>query len=323
MEALSWKSRFKRRGGFKGFLFEERDFLRPELARAVLQTLAYGAVFNYPLKKEEVWQYLISRPSLFSRSQVENFLKRGSNLIREKEGYYFLPSIKGAVEQRKKRKKIALKKFARAEKFSRWAKFIPTIKLIGVSGALAVENAHKEDDIDIFIIAERGAVWTTRFLLILLAEAMKARRRPEKAGGGIKDKMCLNMFIDEDHMQIPEKEQSLFSAHEVVQMKPLYIKDNIYSRFIKDNLWVRKYLPNAVKPVLREKEEKLENKQRRSFVWGRAETVLKRLQLRYMSSKKTNEVIKDGYLRFHPSDMSEFVLRRFDQILREKGGESD
>jgi hypothetical protein len=52
------------------------------------------------------------------------------------------------------------------------------------------------------------------------------------------------MFLDEDHLEIPEKEQDLFSAHEVCQLKPIWSKDNVYQEFITQNQWYQKFLPN-------------------------------------------------------------------------------
>ena len=52
------------------------------------------------------------------------------------------------------------------------------------------------------------------------------------------------MFLDERHLQIPKKEQDLFSAHEVCQLKVIWEKDGIYQKFLKENQWVRQFLPN-------------------------------------------------------------------------------
>ena len=43
---------------------------------------------------------------------------------------------------------------------------------------------------------------------------------------------------------IPEKEQDLFSAHEVCQMKLVWEKERTYQKFLKANQWSQEFLPN-------------------------------------------------------------------------------
>ena len=51
-------------------------------------------------------------------------------------------------------------------------------------------------------------------------------------------------FVDLDNLAVLEKEQDLYSAHEVAQIKLLWDKDNTYDQFVSQNLWVKKYLAN-------------------------------------------------------------------------------
>ena len=290
-----------------------------EPAAAVLRTLAYAGIFNYPLRREEISKYLILDSAIrIQEAGIYNAIHRittdRKGLIGEKEGYYFLEGFEGGVKQRKRRRKIAKGKYKVAGRFVRWAKLIPTVKLVGVSGALAVDNAHEEDDIDLFIIAQAGTVWITRFLSVLLAEILRVRRCP--SGTDIKDKICLNMFVDEKHMGVAENERDLFSAHEVVQMRPIYDRGGVYNRFIYMNRWVREYLPNAIGQL---KTATQNLKPRLPFagnIIALVEGFLKKIQLFYMRPKITQEVVADGYLRFHPVDARRVVLRRYKEVLK-------
>ena len=275
--------------------------------RAVIQTIAYSAVFNYPLTAQEIMQYLISELEIGdSLYQLLN-----SNSIEYKNGYFFLPGFESSIMQREKRKSIATAKRAVLKRFLALAKYIPTISLIGISGALAMENAHKEDDIDLFIVAKVGTVWLTRMLCILLAEGLGQRRRPNATD--VRNKLCLNMFIDEAHLAIPTTERDLFSAHEVVQLKPVYNKEHTYEKFLVENNWVREYLPNAISSP--KFGPSTSCKIRPSMVRF-AEQVARFFQRIYMYRRVTNEVLKSGYLRFHPSDARRFVFGRYEQILQ-------
>jgi hypothetical protein len=82
----------------------------------------------------------------------------------------------------------------------------------------------------------------TRLFSVFLVELTGKRRRP--GDQKVKDKICLNMLLDESHLAIPEKERDLFSAHEVCQMKPLWEKERTYQKFLKANQWSQEFLPN-------------------------------------------------------------------------------
>jgi Rieske Fe-S protein len=43
------------------------------------------------------------------------------------------------------------------------------------------------------------------------------------------------MFLDEDHLSLPQNEQNLFTAHEVCQLKVLWQRNNLYQKFQKEN----------------------------------------------------------------------------------------
>jgi hypothetical protein len=63
----------------------------PALEQAVLQTLAYVDMYDYPLTVEEIHRYLIAVRA--TRTQVESALDNGRLIddhIQKVEGYYFL-----------------------------------------------------------------------------------------------------------------------------------------------------------------------------------------------------------------------------------------
>ena len=211
-----------------------------ELKKAVLSTLAYADIFDYPLKKEEIWRFLLSD----IRYQILDVSKGLKELpeVSQKNNFYFLKEREHLVLLRKKRERWSKEKLKIAQKVANWLKIIPTIKMVAVTGALAMENSNENDDIDLLIITSKSRLWLTRFLTVILLELVANRRHP--ADKEVKDKICLNMFLDEGHLEVPKKEQDLFSAHEVCQLKVLWDKNGIYQKFLKANLWSKKFLPN-------------------------------------------------------------------------------
>jgi hypothetical protein len=114
-----------------------------------------------------------------------------------------------------------------------------------------------------------------------------------------KNKVCLNLFFDENNLKVPKYKQTIFVGHEVLQMKPIVDKDSTYHRFIKANDWVYGLFPNA------EKDEPLNQSKRSmssSLTGDMVERVLKYIQLKLINSHKTTELITDTQLWFHPDD---------------------
>ncbi len=189
--------------------------------------------------------------------------------------------------------------------------------MVAVTGALAMENSNKEDDIDLMIVASKNRLWLARLLTILLIELVADRRRPQDSQ--VKDKICLNMFLDEAHLALPKKERDLFSAHEVYQMKVLWEKEGIYQKFLKENLWARKFLPNW-KPRREHLGGEAGFKPRehlRGGAMARLEMLARKLQLHYMAKRKTTEITEPGRLRFHPQDARNWVLPEYEKRLAE------
>ena len=129
-----------------------------------------------------------------------------------------------------------------AKKVAGWLRLIPWIKMVAVTGNLAMDNAEKNDDIDLLIVTARKRLWLTRLLTNFLVEIVANRRRPNDKE--VKDKICLNMFLAEDHLKLSIREQNLFTAHEIYQLKPIWARNQLYQKFIQENLWCQKFLPN-------------------------------------------------------------------------------
>ena len=223
-----------------------------QLDRLVYLTLAYSAYFAYPLTLLEIQQRLVSSDDVeflfakkqakllknnFSLQQIRNSLKKliKQGLINFSDGYYFLS--KQHLESRlQKQKFIAEKEVALAD-LQRLLKRIPFIKAAAMTGATAVDNAKRFDDLDILIISQSGTLWLTRLTLVLISKWKN--KRPFKS----KNAWCFNLFLDEDDLKIRPKRRSLYEAYEMMQMRFFYDPKEIGRKMINVNLdWLQKYL---------------------------------------------------------------------------------
>ncbi|MCJ7740942.1 hypothetical protein MUP32_06570 [Candidatus Microgenomates bacterium] len=274
------------------------------LEKAIIKTLVYADLFDYPLTKEEIWERLIKIQNPKLKCQIK-FKIQNIKFTKRKEKYYYLVGREEIIQLRKDREHYCEEKIEIARRVTKLLKLIPSVKFIGLTGAVAVGNADEDDDIDLLIITSANLLWTTRFLVTLSVDLMRLRRRP--GDKKVKNKICLNMFIDENHLAIGKDERDLFTAYEIVQMKPLFEKENTYLKFIQNNFWVKRFLPNAI-----EKNPCLAGRQANDKIPLRIiESLLKKLQLKYMQKRRTTEKIKTGVIRFHPRDIRKEIMKQF------------
>lgn len=304
------------------------------LSRAILRTLVYADIFDYPLTSNEIYWFLITEKKQDARRKTQKEVKKELDKntyllsrISYHDRYYFLKGRGKIVAWRKKRERWSRKKLQIARRVARWLRLIPWIKMVAVTGALAMENASQEDDIDLLIVTAENRLWLTRLLAVSLVELTARRRRP--GDKDIKDKICLNMFLDEARLNIPKKEQDLFTAHEVCQLKPLWERGGVYRRFLKANRWAREHLVNATKWKI--ESEKWRKKKiiscqltryaefLRNAIISFAEHLARQTQLWYMRSRRTTEIVESGRVRFHPEDCRGWIMLKYSRKLKTLG----
>ncbi len=276
------------------------------LAQSILATLIYHDIFDYPLTDREIHHYLIGTRSNFSKVKSALSMLTNKRQVARSSDFYALPKRNRLFKLRKQRDRFSSVKLKRAKIYANILKVIPTVKLAAISGALAMQNSHKNDDIDLVLITSSGSIWTTRFLANLLLWPFKR----DPAGQKISNRACLNLFLDEAHLTV--KEQNLYTAHEIAQMKLIWNRENTYQRLIKTNSWIKKYLPNwqASSEFLDHGSEK-KKLSTTNPVLQTTEKFFRNFQLNYMKSKITTEKIEEGQLFFHPADTQEKVLKTF------------
>ncbi len=275
------------------------------LEKSILTTIAYGDIFHFPLTREELWRFLISGKYV-TRKEFADALSHLGEKIACRDGYYFLPGNEVIVMQRKKHLQEVRKKLQIAKKAAFYLSYIPTIKFIGISGGLALENANKEDDIDLFIIVKKGTLFTTRFWILALLEWKKLRRKRGEKNPS--DKVCVNLLVDESRLVWPAKKRDLYIAHEIAQLKPLFERNGTYQKFMDSNSWIRKFLPNSQeeKPIFLGTHWATNYFTLQFFSFFLSlrplESFMQKLQKNYMKKHRTTEIVTQVFLALHPND---------------------
>lgn len=278
---------------------------------AVLATLSYFDLFSYPLNEEEIFLWL---PAKAGRQEVKKALEelRKAGKISVKDGFYFFAQ-KNSVEQRKKQEGEAVGKIKKAQKAARLLGLLPGILLVGLTGNLAMKAAKKEDDIDFLIITRSGWLWRSRFLAVIFLELLGWRRRPNQKE--VRNKICLNLFLEEGHLALKKERHDLYTAHEILQMKPLVDKADAYQRFLQANFWAASFLPQAWGE---KKVKRKEGKEATAVSPSIIEKILADFQLKRISAHQSREEILPGQLFFHPQDRRGEMMRKYREMTENK-----
>src|SRR3989338_53450 len=106
------------------------------MEKAVLKTLIYSDIFDYPLRVYEIHKWLIGRQAPLRR--VETVLKHLSENRKAKseKRYYSLSRKEGLAAKRIKRANQSLVYIRKVRIIAHILKIIPWIKLVGISGGL-------------------------------------------------------------------------------------------------------------------------------------------------------------------------------------------
>lgn len=272
----------------------------------IINTLSYFDLFDYPLTFAEIKKYLCCLQDV-SDTELHEILESIS-IIQEQDGFYYFLGRSQIINKRIERNEISYQKFAKAKIIGRILSFIPTIEYIGVSGSLSMNNASDGDDIDLFFITKQNTLWLTRFAVNILLSILKQKRgRRQK---NIKDKICPNMFLSYDNMLFKKKRQTVYTAHELVQMRTLINKNSTYELLVHKNKWLYDYLPNIEIPAGR-KSKRVSP----SFFRGIIQSFEKFayfVQTAYMRFHRRDETITKKAAFFHPYDRQTIILDMYE-----------
>lgn len=224
-----------------------------DLRKNIISTLAYYNELEYPMTVFELWKYLgrFETTKQFESANDEKIKlidildclesDEIKKYVEEFNGYYFLKGEKHLVEKRITNTKAAMLRLKRIRKFINVLGIVPFVRMIALTGGLAMKNIEDNSDWDLLIVIKKGRIWIGRTWVTLVVHLMRKRRYENK----IKDRICLNYFLAEDSLEIKHKD--FFSANEYYFMIPLFGK-KAYEKFLEKNGWIKEFKPNFQKP---------------------------------------------------------------------------
>ena len=294
---------------------------------AILRTVLYSSLFEYPLTLEELRRTLLesvqSEVDILRTYEGSLPLRR---LVEMRDGVFFPRGRRAWVAQRRQRELRSLAFLQRHRPFLWLLCACPFVRLVALSGSIAALNADHRADLDLFVITKGPRAWTITLGGIALARLMGCRRA-----------VCLNFILSDDRLVL--EQQDMFAANQIIQLRPLAGADEAYHEFLSANPFVRRFYPNFdpsatqspvavqlgpfVRRLKRAAERLLDGPSRlleafSRFVYGshlhrRAATWSSPSQVRLHSS----------CLKLHTRSHRQGILERFDALCRTMLGNAD
>ncbi|MFT6871566.1 MAG: hypothetical protein ACJAVN_000567 [Roseivirga sp.] len=270
--------------------------------QAVLEVLAYYHIFHHPLKKEEIYSRVNTDRMLTNSIDETLYGLVSMGAIEENSGYYFLKNSSSIIQKREEgeiRAKSLLKVAKRMSKIIYW---FPFVRGVFVSGSLSKGSVPVDADIDYFVITKQNKLWITRTMLVMFKRLFLL---------GSKKYFCVNYFVDESNLEIPDK--NIFTATEVSTVIPLQGRDYC-EKFMTTNKWYKDFYPHMPPP-----KSKATNP---DFIKKVSQTVIELLFFHRLAERLDKSFMKKTYSRWTNMYGSRYSDEEFELAFRSKRGTS-
>jgi hypothetical protein len=316
------------------------------LEKAIISTLAYFSVHKYPLTLVEIYKWqnrfgirnreLGIKEEEIKISDIQNVLDESDNLrkiIKCKNGFYYLKGSEKLVELRKKRHNLAKDRWKKLKRIVSILQIVPNIKLFAACNTLVLNDIRPDSDIDVFVIIKDGRMWQTRFFITALVALLGQWRHKDN----IANKICLSFYVTDKNMNLEKLSKEPYDpmlTYWITFVYPL-LDRGVYNQFIKENNWVKKYIPNFIKYNPNLLERKVDNIYifdilRKSLeailntkVGNYFEKIFKKIQIGKMKKNSdswrrddTDVIITDQMLKFHEKDRRDYFREIYEENLR-------
>ena len=210
---------------------------------AIFRTLLYADIFDYPLTPVEIHHYLLEHTT--TPETVQAALESSPWLaarVTRVNGYFTIKDRAELSHIRAERQRRSAALWPYAHRWAYLTGCLPFVRMVSITGALAVNNSPPDDDIDFLIVTAPRRVWLTRALAVGLVYLARVLDRVV---------LCPNYVLAET--ALAQERRNIFSAHDLAQMVPL-VGHAVYTQMRVANQWSAQYLPQAQQPLRHEPE---------------------------------------------------------------------
>lgn len=199
---------------------------------SVYATVSYADVFDMPIELKHLHRYMIgsSLTMLETSMAVDDLISRGR--LARRDDVVYLAGREVVLDVYDERTERAADMWHDAEMWGRRIGRIPFVRMVAVTGGLAVDSVADHDDIDFFIVTRPRRLWLTRLMIIVLGR-IAAREDVD---------LCPNFIVSTRALAMNER--SMYVARELAQMVVI-VGDELCQTVRQSNDWMFEYLPNA------------------------------------------------------------------------------
>ena len=299
-----------------------RAAARPSLTPAedaILRSVLYASLFDYPLTLAELRQTLIR-----SRQTASEILAtvRGSaalqSVVESSDIYFFPVGCSHLIDTRRRRETRSRAFLSVHRPLLRLIAACPYVRLVALSGSIAHLNLEAGGDLDLFIVTRGRRVWSIAVLVVVLARLLGRRRT-----------LCANLIVSDEALTFAPTD--LFTASQVIGLTPIAGAD-MFQRLLDANPFVGEYYPNF--HAADRASARLRRGGRPTWIKCTVETVLylpsvlteilcRSAYGRYLKRRSTRwespdqVVLGDCVLKLHTRSHRADVLERFEHALHD------
>ena len=202
------------------------------IKKDILATLTYFNMFDYPLRKREIFLFLQHEDALHEFDRALDLLIEESAVYKVGE-FYSVQNNFSLSERRLRGNEKAIQMLQKADKIAAFLSGFPFVRGVSVSGSLSKNFADDTADIDFFIITAANRLWIARSFLHMFKKLTFLFNKQHY--------YCMNYFVDEAEPLIIEK--NIYTATEIATLLPLR-GTVVFQNFYTANSWTKNILPN-------------------------------------------------------------------------------
>lgn len=289
------------------------------LPQAILVTLRYFDLFNFPLTAQELTEYL------YGWAAPEDVIAEAASRMPEitnQNGVYCLRGRESLFALREERDATAQKFWKKVRRFAGILSTAPFVRMIAVCNTLSYGNVTPKSDIDVFIVTQAGHLSTVRFFMTALTHILGVRVHGELKA----ERFCLSFLVTEEAMNLKNIAHDFdpHLAYFVKTMVPI-TGSAMYEKFLETNeAWTVPYFRKKLDPRMREcRTHSLARfvqyvaeffllwlgpiPEFLSFQWFSKKDQAKRRQL----PESTGIILRKNMVKFHERDPREEIARKF------------
>jgi len=293
----------------------------------VREVLVFFDMFDYPLKIEEIYEFLGKNDSM---ERVEEILAEETG-IDLKNGLYFLKGRDEVVDISNKRLKILKKYWQKTRRIVPYLKMVPFLKMVAVCNTVAFNSPDEKSDIDLFIVTKPNRIFIARSISTLIMQFFGVRRYADK----ISERFCLSFYVTEEALDMDKiriKPDDIYLKYWIATLKPV-LDSGVYDRLIDENRWIgsSKGFKKKRLQFIDQKEDVLTAMGligERLFGGRVGDFLEKRLEKTHMRryekkkrylGEKSDVIVCRTMLKFHNIDRREEFNRRYKEKRRKLG----